>query len=125
VPQARILLVDDELPLLQLLEKHLLRLGFEVETHSTSAAALQRFQAASANYDLVIADLGMPDMPGDTLLTRMLEIRPALPILVCSGAPFYVANLPEPLANHVGFLQKPFLPKMLLEAIQRLLVTRD
>lgn len=117
--------MDDELPLLQLLEKHLLRLGFEVETHSTSAGALQRFQAAPANYDLVIADLGMPDMPGDTLLTRMLEVRPELPILVCSGSPFYVANLPEALANHVGFLQKPFLPKMLLEAIQRLLVTRD
>ena len=44
---------------------------------------------------MVIADLGMPDMPGDTLLTRMLEIRPDLRILVCSGSPFFIENLPS------------------------------
>ncbi len=124
VPGARILLVEDELPLLQLLERYLKRSGFEVETHSASGAALRDFEAAPGRYDLVIADLGMPEISGDTMLMRMLEIRPDLLVLICSGSPFYVANLPKALEKQVGFLQKPFLPKMMLEAIEGLLARK-
>lgn len=117
----RILLVEDEPPLLQLIEKYLQRLGFEVESHLKSFDALKNFEAAPASYSLVIADLGMPDMPGDTLLTRMLDIRPDLRILVCSGSPFFIENLPSALQKQVAFLQKPFVPKMLADVVQRLL----
>jgi DNA-binding NtrC family response regulator len=86
---------------------------------------LREFEAFPARYDLVIADLGMPEMPGDTMLTRMLEIRPDLLVLVCSGSPFYVSTLPKALERQVGFLQKPFLPKMLLEEIEKLLARKD
>jgi DNA-binding NtrC family response regulator len=119
--EIKILLVEDEPPLLQLIEKYLLRLGFGVETHLKPVEALRNFEAAPQHYDLVIADLGMPDMPGDTLLTRMLEIRPDLRILVCSGSPFFIENLPQSLQRQVAFLQKPFVPKMLGDAVQRLL----
>jgi DNA-binding response OmpR family regulator len=121
VASARILLVEDELPLLQLLERYLKRSGFEVQTYSTSVDALRDFEAAPGRYDLVIADLGMPEISGDAMLTRMLEIRPHLLVLICSGSPFYVFNLPKALEQQVGFLQKPFLPKMMLEAIEKLL----
>jgi len=60
-------------------------------------------------------------MPGDTLLTRMLEIRPDLRVLVCSGSPFFIENLPASLQRQVAFLQKPFAPKMLGDAVQKLL----
>lgn len=118
---TRILLVEDEPPLLQLIEKYLQRLGFEVETHLKSLNALQSFEAAPDRYGLVIADLGLPDMPGDTLLTRMLEIKPELRILVCSGSPFFIENLPSTLQRQVAFLQKPFMPKMLADAVQQLI----
>jgi len=118
---ARILLVEDEQPLLQLIQKYLQRLGFEVEIYAKSLEALRSFEAAPDRYQMVIADLGMPDMPGDTLLTRMLEIRPDLRILVCSGSPFFIENLPSTLQKQVAFLQKPFIPKMLAEAVERLL----
>jgi len=118
---ARILLVEDEQPLLQLIQKYLQRLGFEVEIYAKSLEALRSFEAAPDRYQMVIADLGMPDMPGDTLLTRMLEIRPDLRILVCSGSPFFIENLPSTLQQQVAFLQKPFIPKMLAEAVERLL----
>lgn len=121
MPRATILLVEDEPPLLQLLEKYLQRHDYAVETHSSSLDALRSFEAAPGRYDLVIADLGMPDMPGDAMLTRMLEIQPQLLVLVCSGSPFYVSSLPKALEQQVVFLQKPFLPKMMLEAIERLL----
>jgi len=121
---VKILLVEDEPPLLQLIEKYLQRLGFQVETHLKSFDALRNFEAAPNGYDMVIADLGMPDLPGDTLLTRMLEIRPDLRILVCSGSPFFIENLPRSLQQQVAFLQKPFVPKMLAEAVQNLLKER-
>lgn len=124
MPAARILLVEDELSLIQLLEKYLRRLGYEVEPYSASKDALRNFESAPQSYDLVIADLGMPDIPGDTLLTRMLEIRPDLRILICSGSPFFLANLPKALEKQVAFLQKPFVPKMLSEAVAQLL-SRD
>jgi DNA-binding NtrC family response regulator len=118
---TKILLVEDEPPLLQLIEKYLERLGFAVESHLKSLEALRSFETAPEIYGLVIADLGMPDMPGDTLLTRMLDIRPDLRVLVCSGSPFYIDHLPRALQQQVAFLQKPFVPKMLGEAVQKLL----
>jgi DNA-binding NtrC family response regulator len=121
VPEVRILVVEDEVSLIQLLEKYLLRLGYEVDAFSSSKEALEKFEAAPQSYNLVIADLGMPEIPGDTLLTRMLEIRPDLSILICSGSPFYLSNLPEALEKQVAFLQKPFVPKMLAESVARLL----
>jgi DNA-binding NtrC family response regulator len=117
----KILLVEDEPPLLQLIGKYLVRMGFEVETHLRSFDALRSFEAAPHGYDMVIADLGMPDLPGDTLLTRMIEIRPDLRILVCSGSPFFIENLPNSQQQQVAFLQKPFVPKMLSEAVRNLL----
>jgi len=121
VPAAKILLVEDEVSLIQLLEKYLNRLGYQVEAYSISRDALKRFERAPRSYDLVIADLGMPDIPGDTLLTRMLEIRPDLRILICSGSPFFISNLPKALEQQVAFLQKPFVPKMLAQAVSQLL----
>ena len=117
----KILLVEDEPPLLQLIERYLQRLGFEVETYLKSFEALRRFEAAPDRYGMVIADLGMPEMPGHTMLTRMLEIRPDLRVLICSGSPFFIENLPHSLQQQVAFLQKPFVPKMLAEAVEKLL----
>lgn len=110
--------------MLQLLEKYLQRLGHRVETKSNSEDALRSFQSAPGAYDLVIADLGMPDLPGDTMLRRMLAIRQDVPILICSGSPFFVSSLPKVLEKQVAFLQKPFAPKMLSEAIEKLLSQR-
>jgi FixJ family two-component response regulator len=67
----------------------------------------------------------MPEISGDKMLTRMLAIQPDLLILICSGSPFYVSSLPQPLEQRVGFLQKPFLPKMLSEEIEKLLARKD
>jgi len=124
VTRAHVLLVEDELPLLQLLDRYLRRMDFEVTTYSSSVHALKEFEAAPGRYDLVIADLGMPEISGDTMLARMLEIRPDMLILICSGSPFYVSNLPKALEQRVGFLQKPFLPKMLLEEIEKLIAKK-
>ncbi len=125
VGRAKILLVEDEVALLQLLQRYLERVGFEVKTHSSSVQALADFESAPGRYHLVIADLGLPGIPGDTMVTRMLDIQPNLLILICSGSFFHMSNLPQALERQVGFLQKPFLPKMMLEAIERLMDGKD
>jgi two-component system cell cycle sensor histidine kinase/response regulator CckA len=112
---VRILLVDDEAPLLDLLKKYLERLGYEVDSYLTPAEALTRFEADPARYALVLTDLTLPGMTGDAMIARMRQSAPKLRAIVASGYPF------EPTHKGTRSLQKPFLPKMLAEEIEGLL----
>ena len=114
----RILLLEDEPQLVVLLEKHLKRLGFEVDAHSTASSALAALDNPGAPYDLLVADLGLPDMPGETVLAQIFDRHPRLPVLVCSGSEFVIASLPKDIQRRVRFLQKPFLPKELSQKIE-------
>ncbi len=115
------MLVEDEGPLLLLLERHLKRLGFDVDAHSTATGALSALAAARDSYNLVVADMGLPDMPGDALLAKMFELCPDLRVLICSGSEFFVSSLPEAIQQRVAFLQKPFAPKELGQKIDDML----
>jgi DNA-binding NtrC family response regulator len=112
---ARILLVDDEAPLLDLLKKYLERLGYEVDACLTPADALRRFEANPSAYAIVLTDLTLPGMKGDAMIDQMRAIDPKLRAIVASGYPY------EPSGKRTGFLQKPFLPKMLAELIEQML----
>jgi len=112
---ARILLVDDEAPLLDLLKRYLERLGYEVEACLTPADALQSFEADPSRYSLVLTDLTLPGMSGDEMIARMRAIAPKLRVIVASGYPY------EPKGKRTAFLQKPFLPKMLADLIEQML----
>jgi len=112
---GRILLVDDEAQLLDLLKRYLERLGYEVEACLKPAEALQRFEADPSRYSLVLTDLTLPGISGDEMIARMRGMAPQLRAIVSSGYPY------EPKGKHTGFLQKPFLPKMLAEMIEQML----
>ena len=60
-----------------------------------------------------MTDLTLPGMDGEQLLERMRRRNPKLRAIISSGYPY------EPRARRVAFLQKPFLPKMLADAIER------
>jgi two-component system cell cycle sensor histidine kinase/response regulator CckA len=111
----RILLVDDEAPLLDLLKRYLERLGYEVDSCLTPADALVRFDADPARYSLVLTDLKLPGMRGDEMLLKMRERSPKIRAIIASGYPY------EPSGKRTKFLQKPFLPKMLADQIEELL----
>lgn len=119
--QNRLLVVDDDASLLQLVQKYLTRLGYEVEACTGGGQAWQRFQSQPDRFSLVLADLTLDDMPGEELLGRILALRPRIPVLVCSGYPCNVEKLGAPSMSRVAFLQKPFLPKMLADALEGLL----
>jgi two-component system cell cycle sensor histidine kinase/response regulator CckA len=114
---VRILLVDDEAPLLDLLKRYLERLGYEVDSCLTPDEALALFETDPARYSLVLTDLTLPGMSGDAMLARMRERFPKVRAIVASGYPY------EPRNKRTKALQKPFLPKMLAELIEESLKT--
>jgi signal transduction histidine kinase len=80
-----ILIVDDERMITDLAEEMLPHLGFRVKTCTSSLEALICFSEAPAQFDAVVTDLTMPDLTGLELARKLLEIRPDLPIVLCTG----------------------------------------
>ena len=81
----RILFVDDELTLTEIVKKMLERLGYDVVAKSSSIEALETFQAQPENFDLIIADQTMPHITGVSLAHEVNRIRPDLPFILCTG----------------------------------------
>jgi two-component system, cell cycle sensor histidine kinase and response regulator CckA len=112
---ARLLLVDDEPALLELLKTYLERLGYHVDAQSDPQQAIDVFEADPKRYALVMTDLTLPGINGEEMLNRMRARNPNLRAIVSSGYPY------EPRGKQIVFLQKPYVPKMLADAIEGLL----
>ena len=82
-PAVKILVVDDEPPIRRLLRVGLTSEGFGIEEASNARDACER--VARARPDLIVLDLGLPDMPGHDLLALWRDELPDLPILVLSS----------------------------------------
>ena len=123
--QEHILVVDDEQSLLVVMEQYLRRLGHSVVACRSGLEAWEVFEQDPTSFTLVLADITLPEMSGAELLARMLRLNPRACILVCSGYPFDMSTLPAVYQRQIGFLQKPFTPRMLADCIARLLADRD
>jgi DNA-binding response OmpR family regulator len=110
---ARLLVVDDEPALAELLKKYLERLGYEVDLCGTGEQALEKFEQNPSSYALVLADLTLPGINGDETITRMRAVSKNLRAILASGYPHH------PASKQTAFLQKPFLPKMLADLIEK------
>ena len=108
---ARLLIVDDEPNLVELMSRYLGRLGYQTETCHDGPSALALFQSDPNRFSIVVTDLSLPGLNGEDLIEGIRRIRPEIPAIITSGYPH------EPRAARVGFLQKPFLPHALAEAI--------
>lgn len=115
---VHILVVDDEPALLALVRRYLERLGYAVDTAASAPEALAMQAADATRHDLVIADLTLEGMTGEQMLERMRERNPKLRGLISSGYPY------EPKAAGVGFLLKPYVPEMLVAAVEKALGSR-
>jgi len=115
VVKGRLLLVDDEAALLDLLKRYLERIGYSVEAYSRPGAALAAFQSDPASYRLVLTDLTMEEMSGEEMIERMRALNPSLKAIISSGYPY---ESPTP---STVFLQKPYVPKLLEDLIAKLL----
>jgi signal transduction histidine kinase len=81
----RVLVVDDEEPLLRLATETLEGLGYIAVPFTSSAAALAAFRADPAQFDAVLTDERMPGLTGSALIRKMRGIRDAVPVLLMSG----------------------------------------
>jgi len=81
----RILFVDDEEMLVQLGQKTLTELGYEVVTAKHPSAALDLVRAEPARFALVVTDQTMPGMTGIMLASKLQQIRADLPIILTTG----------------------------------------
>ncbi len=110
---GRILLIDDEELLVQLGQSMLERLGYEVTVHTSSLDALATFRNDPGRFDAVVTDQTMPGMTGLDLARRMLQIRPNLPVILCTGYSNLVNEVQAKAYGIRGFAMKPLTKKTL------------
>ncbi len=116
---SRILVVDDEPSVLEVLATLLADEGHAVETAPDGGVALEVL--AFEVPDLLITDVMMPRLDGWTLLASVRERTPALPVIVISAVERReAAQLEFFITDHTVFLRKPFDIETLLTLVERL-----
>ncbi len=117
----RVLLIDDEEPIVHVGRIMLRELGYDAEASTDVEAALERVRAAPGEFALVITDLTMPAMTGVDFARGLLALRPDLPVIITTG---YNAILTEEKIRELGIsslVLKPFTLRDLARAIRRAL----
>jgi two-component system cell cycle sensor histidine kinase/response regulator CckA len=118
---TNILIVDDEPVLLESMRVYLSRRGHAVTAFGSAASAWDHFAADPSACSVIIVDLTMPGMSGTELIQKALERSTAVAVLAVSGYPEALRDLNLPGNARLGLLEKPFTPRMLTQALERLL----
>lgn len=95
----RILLVDDERSVLEVSSEILEMLGYDVVARMSGTEALEAFRADPHGFDLVITDFTMPKMTGVELAGKIMNIRPRIPVILCTG---FSERIDEQRAGGIG-----------------------
>ena len=104
--RASVLLVDDESDNLEVLEELLTMEGHRVETAASGKAAVERFQRGE-RYDLVLCDVGMPQMSGWQVVREIRRLEPSARIWLLTGWANEISEHDPRLADVQGVLGKP------------------
>jgi len=116
-----ILFVDDEKTLVDLGRQMLERLGYRVECRTSSIEALELFKNRPDQFDLVITDMTMPNLTGDKLTRQIMNIRPDIPVILCTG---FSEQIGEESAKELGireFIFKPLEMEKLAGTVRKVL----
>ncbi len=121
--KARILIIEDEEEISQLLYDILISQGHEVEVTTDGNRGLEIFK--TRDFDLVCTDLGMPGMSGWQVAEEIKHIGKKVPVAIISG---WSIDLNEPEMREKGvdiILQKPFQINQILKLVQEGLSLKD
>ena len=121
VGNEHILYIDDEEILAEMGKTMLERLGYRVTARTSSLEALATFQNQPDQFDLVITDQTMPGMTGVDLARRMLQIRPGMPIILCTGFSTLITEDKAKSLGIKGFAMKPLARKDIAALIRKVL----
>ncbi len=117
---GKVLLVDDEESVAEMLATMIKRLGFEVQTYNDPIRALEGFKENPDQFGLALFDEIMPAMSGTELARLVRDIRPKLPVIICSG----YSNEMEGKPAHINvWLTKPVSLKDLGETLKQFLAS--
>ena len=118
---GRVLVVDDEKFIVDMVKEMLENLGYEAVSRNSSTDALEAFRARPESFDLVITDMTMPHMTGIDLAREVKMIRPNTPIILCTG---FSEALDEDKIRPLGIrelLMKPVSMRDLAAAVRKIL----
>jgi two-component system, cell cycle sensor histidine kinase and response regulator CckA len=117
----RILVVDDDPLLVRINESRLKNQGYQVTAISDSMEALEEFRSQPDSFDMLITDQTMPGLTGTELAKAVLDIKPSIPVILCTGHSEIVT---EDKALSMGikkYVLKPIHGDELLDAVREVL----
>jgi len=114
-----ILVIDDEEQMLDALKLNLEQSGYQVSTAKTGGEGLALFD--TKEYDLVLADLQLPDMEGLDVLRKIKERQPTIEVIIISGYGTVSRAVDATKAGAFHFVEKPFEFDALQSLIDRAL----
>ena len=119
-PSARILVVDDEPAVRQLIVRALRPEGYEVIAVNDGQAALDAVEGADAPYDLVVSNSHLAHLSGVELIERLGRRFPGLPVLHLDD----LSRPEHPISEAAATLYRPFSVDALVLEVRRLLRRR-
>jgi PAS domain S-box-containing protein len=120
----RVLLIDDETPVLTATAEVLSRLGYEAVSFSDSHAALAAFEATPERFDVVVTDETMPGLTGTGLARVVRNHRPDLPVVLMSGYTGAIQTQQALAAGVSELLSKPIQSHEMATTLARVLHRR-
>jgi len=120
---VRILIVDDEEVMTDSLMKHLVDEGYSVDTASTGAEAIERFD--QGGHHLAICDLQLPDMDGLEVMRHIKDARPLTEVIVVTGYGSVERAVEATKAGAFDFVEKEFEFDTLKRRIENALKQRE
>jgi CheY-like chemotaxis protein len=118
MPTKRILFIDDEHLLREVMYELLMHMGYEAKVVESGGEAIETFAENPENYDLVLTDLMMPDMTGDRIAKEIKSIRPNVPVVVMTATPETLSLSRVKTAGISRVLAKPLTVAELREGLQ-------
>jgi CheY-like chemotaxis protein len=112
--QTTVLIVDDQRPVSQLMERMLTRAGYHVVAAEDAASALALARANLETLGLAIVDANLGEVHGDEVLAALWALLPTLPLVTMSGGLEAEHRLPGVVAH----LSKPFVKADLVRLVQ-------
>jgi PAS domain S-box-containing protein len=119
---VRILVIDDEQPIAHLIQDALVVEGHDVDIAVSANEGLEL--AAVSDYDLILTDLGMPDMSGWEVAARIREQDPDLPVVLVTGWGATIDDDEISRSGIAGIVHKPFEIRDLVETVHREIYNR-
>ncbi|OQX11643.1 MAG: hypothetical protein BWK76_18870 [Desulfobulbaceae bacterium A2] len=116
-----ILVVDDEQVIVDVEQRMLELLGYHVTAVTSSPMALRALQDDPQAFDLLITDMTMPELNGIELCRRIRAIRPALPIILCTGFSELIDGDTAKKLEFQDFIAKPLTMAALAHSVRKVL----